>query len=316
MKRIVLGVLSLLFLSGCFEADFNFKTLIHRNGKVDREVQINGRGADRFLPPAGPQWEVKTSTTKGGQSILEDTHYHIHATGHFTDPSQFTSDFRYDVAKLISNLTEETRRELIEEVRVPGSLEQQIGAENQIELKRKRSLFTTEFDYTEAFHIRWLIPILLHDLQKEIIREQALTLKPQTSVSDVAGAPSGDKAKSETAATIVEPSLLSPEKIQALAQKKMREEILPKFQFHSEIILPGKVVSSNATSVHGSTAIWDFRGVDFENDFSVYTIRVISRAPNIGLIVASILGMLAVIWALAISSGRKKGRKGFVKPVT
>ena len=85
MKRVSVAIFLLLLLSGCFETNFYFKTVVHRNGKIDREIQINGRGADRFLPPSGPQWKVMTSESKGGQSILDDTHYHIHAVGHFVD---------------------------------------------------------------------------------------------------------------------------------------------------------------------------------------------------------------------------------------
>ena len=72
-KAIMLFCLTLI-LSGCFETKFNFRTVVHSNGRAEREVQVDGRGADRFLPPSGPQWEVKTFETKGGQSILEDRH--------------------------------------------------------------------------------------------------------------------------------------------------------------------------------------------------------------------------------------------------
>ena len=304
MKRIIGSIvllLSLVFLSGCFETDFNFKTIIRRNGKIDREVHINGRGASRFLPPTGPQWDVKISQTKGGQSILEDTQYHIHANGHFIDSSLFTSDFRYDTAKLISDLTDETREEFRKELGIPEPFEKEIGAANRIELKRKRSLVATEYDYTEVFEIRWLIPILLHDLKKEIIREKTATLKSEPPTSSQAGI-------EPVPVPSLEPALLSDSKISELARKKLVEEILPKFQFHSEITMPGKIVSTNATSTHGVTALWDFQGINFSDDFSLYTLHVVSKAPNFGLIAVSILVVLGIVW-IFVASRRPKAQK-------
>lgn len=301
MRRILFLLSLLLLFSGCFETNFNFKTIIHRNGKVDREVQINGRGADRFLPPSGPEWEIKTSSTKGGQSILEDIHYHIHATGHFAGAERVSGDFRYDVSKLIENLTDESRSEFREVLGIPEPFEESIGTNNQVELKHRRSLFTTEYEYTEAFQIRRLIPILLEDLKKEIVREQTVRLTSQAN-------PESTGQPAETSA-VLETALISPERAGELAKAKMAEEILPKFLFHSEVTLPGKIVSTNATGVHGKTAVWDFKGSDFEDEFSRYTIHVTSKAYNIELMIAAMLAVLAVIWAFGISRRRRSRRR-------
>ena len=294
-RRMALGVLFLLLLSGCFETNFNFKTIVHRNGKIDREVQINGRGADRFLPPSGPAWNVKTSETKGGESILRDTHYHIHASGHFIDPSSFASDFRYDTPDLISNLTDETRQELSGELGILEPFEKEIGTDNQIALKQKSLLFTTRYEYTEIFHVRWIIPILLHDLKKEIVRERTVSLKSQ-SVSET--------NEASTGATI-EPELLAPAKIEELALKRMKEEILPKFQFHSEVTLPGRIVDANATAVQGKTGIWDFNAAAFEGKDGTYTIHITSKALNKRAIMLTLLLLLIIAVSLIFFRSRR-----------
>ena len=304
IKKAAVGILFLFLFSGCFEANFNFKTVVHRNGKFDREVQINGRGADRFLPPSGSEWQVKSSETKGGESILKDTQYHIYATGHFIDASRFSSDFRYDVPDLISNLTDQTREELRGELGIPEPLEQQIGTENQIELKRKKSLFTTNYDYTEVFHIRWVIPILLHDLKKEIIRDRMVSLKAQAAAPEVNEA-SGSLPKP----AVIEPELLAPAKVEELALKKMKEEILPKFQFHSEVTLPGRIISSNAVEVHGKTGIWDFNGTVFEGEHGVYTLHITSSALNKRALMLALLLFFIIIVSFVFSR-RGKTKKG------
>ncbi|MBI4358919.1 MAG: hypothetical protein HY584_06420 [Candidatus Omnitrophica bacterium] len=291
MRRAVLYFFALLFLSGCFETNFNFKTTIHRNGAIEREVQINGRGADRFLAPEGPQWEIKAVESQPGPSLLGGMQHRIHAKGRFANSSLFTSDFRYAVSSLTANLTEEKRKELRDELKVPEPFDQEIGTSNQIELKRKRSLFVTAYSYQEVFQIRHLIAILLHDLKKELALVQtAAQGQADAQTKEVSG---------ENAAPP------SPAEVEALARKRMIEEILPKFQFHSEVTLPGKVVKTNANQIHERTAVWDFRAADFTDQFSSYTLEVVSRAPNIGLISASVLALLAILWAFFFT--RRKG---------
>src|SRR3989338_10231406 len=254
MKRVYPVILLALLLSGCFEINFNFKTIVHQNGKIDREVQINGEGADRFLPPSDSQWEIKTAESKLGKSILGDAEYHIHATGHFLNPAQFTSDFRYDIQSLISGLTDEKRNALVDELKIPEPLEKEIGTGNRIQIQKNRSLFSVEYSYTEVFEIRHLVSILLYDLKKDIADDhasshqkvQVVEDKTAESRSEVLGEV-GSQAGMEAQVT----TLLEPEKIEVLAQEELREEILPKFHFHSEVTLPGKIVASNATRTHG-----------------------------------------------------------------
>lgn len=278
-----------IFITGCFETNFNFKTVVRRGGAIDREVKIDGRGADRFLPPEGPQWKIKTFETKGGQAILQDTHYHIHAAGRFKSAEKISSDFRYNVADLLGNVTDETRKEFIEELGIKEPFEENIRAANQIELKRKRSFWSVEYEYAETFQNRWLIPILAHDLKKEIMRKEAISLVTSESTASASG-----ETAPELAA--LAPALLAPEKVEAMAQAKLKQEILPQFRFHSELTLPGKIISTNATTVRGGTLVWDFTGADFQKNYSTYELRAVSRAVNLGAVLAfAVLGVVAVL---------------------
>ena len=299
MRKAIFWIFSLVLLNGCFETSFNFKTVVQKNGKADREVQINGRGASRFLPPEGPEWEVKTSETQGGQSLLDDTQYHIHAAGHFLERGLVGNDFRYDVSKLLPNLTDEAKQEFKEQLGIPEPFEQSIGTENRIHLERKRSFFTTRYDYQERFEIQYLIPILLRDLKKEIAREDLVKLGNNGSRAD----PSDQASQ-----VVLEGAMISEERTAELAMKKLTEEILPKFQFHSEVTLPGRIVRSNASAIHKRTAIWDFKGSDFQGEYSTYEIHVSSIAYNLGLILSSFLALFAVVWAFSLS--RRRGPAG------
>ncbi|MBI4372968.1 MAG: hypothetical protein HY585_04505 [Candidatus Omnitrophica bacterium] len=290
MKSSWLTVFLALLLSGCYDTSFNFKTVVHQSGKIDREVQINGEGADRFLPPSSPQWEIKTAETKPGRLILGEAEYHIHAVGHFTGADQFASDFRYNTPGLIADLTEEKRKALTDELKIPEPFGKEIGTENRIQIQKKRSLFSIEYHYTEVFEIRHLIAILLYDLKKDIAEGHFDLVNLKNESSESAPEP---------------PAVLEPQKVEALALGKLKEEILPKFQFHSELTLPGKITSSNAAQTHGSTAVWDFRAVDFENDFTSYTLHAVSKTSNFGAIFALILAILAAVLAMTYSRRRK-----------
>jgi hypothetical protein len=301
MKSVLIGLGAVLLFSGCFETHFNFKTVVHPNGQMDRETHIDGRGANRFQAPSGPAWKVEASQSKGGQTILEDTHYHIHATGRFQNPNEFSSDFRYDVSKLIANLTPETRKEYLDEIGIPEPLEESIRASNEVRWRRRNLLFNSQYEYSEIIHMRWIIPILMHDLKKEIIRQETAAIEPEAPLPPEAGA--------EAQAPVIAPALLSPEKIEALARKKLREEILPQFRFHCEITLPGKIAGSNASQIRGRTAVWDFRASDFGKNFSAFEIEVTSRAPNVWVISGASLAVIAVIWFFALSKRQGRTRK-------
>ena len=307
---IFLAFLAFLF-SGCFETNFNFKTEVNRNGSLTREVQISGRGADRFVMPSGPFWEVKTFETKGGELLLQDVQRHTHAKGRFNQASEIGSDFRFDTAKLVKNITPETREELVKELGIKEPFEKEISGQNQIQLNRRHTLFTTEYEYVETFHLKWLIPILLHDLKKEILRKQTVALSPSLP-EPVAAAqiPAGASAPAVSLVpTAIEPALIAPEKLEAMAQEKLVKEILPKFQFHSEVTLPGRMIGSNARQIQGRTAVWDFRASDFDKNYSSYEIRVVSKTPNVGVISGASAVLLILIWVIAFFRRKVTGAK-------
>jgi hypothetical protein len=274
--------------------------VIRRDGEIDREVQINERGTRRFLPPAGPHWKVKTSETKGEQVILDDSFHHLNATGHFRNANEFTSDFHYDSENLVANLEEEDRQVFRDEIKIPDPLEKEIGTSNQIEFFKKQSFFTVEYYYTEIFQIRWLMPILLHDTKKEIIRGE--------TAPSATGAVSGEP-KTETSSLSLESSMSDPEQIDALAREKLNREILSKFQFHSEVSLPGKIQNTNANTSHGSTAVWNFKASDFSKD-GIYRLHAVSKASSKGGILGVVLLVLIGVVILAFSiRQREKVRK-------
>src|SRR3989338_7021881 len=99
MRKALFLSATLLLLTGCFETDFKFKTTVKPNGSVIRETKIDGRGANRFAAPWGKGWEVKTFVTRGGQSILEDTYYHVQAIGRFRNASEIGSDYQFNSEK-------------------------------------------------------------------------------------------------------------------------------------------------------------------------------------------------------------------------
>jgi hypothetical protein len=109
-------------------------------------------------------------------------------------------------------------------------------------------------------------------------------------------------------ALVLEPSLIAPQKLEELAQKKLKDEILPQFQFRSEVRLPGKIVRTNAKQVNGNTAIWDFRGTDFEKNYSLYTLQVTSRALNLRTIFL-VTGVVVLGIVLLITLGYRKAEK-------
>ncbi len=299
-KIILLGALTLL-LNGCFETDFNFKTTVRPDGSLTRETKIDGRGAHNFAPPAGKGWEVKTYQTKGGESILEDTFYHIHATGHFRHATDMGNDYRYDSAKQFKDISDEERKNFIK-LGIVEPFEETVYSKNFIQIIKHRGFFKSTVDYKETFQNKAIVELLLNDIKKEVIREQAVPLLSNGKTGD-ASLPKKDKAGTPSQAENVPPvtiegKLLSSQAVESIAQDKMKKDILTKFHFHSEVSMPGKIVTSNAGSIAGKTAIWEFSMADFKPNFSSYTLEVRSEIfewKAIVLIVILILvGFLAV----------------------
>jgi hypothetical protein len=273
VKRSLLALLAFVLLSGCFETRFNFQTRVSPSGAIEREVQIDGSGANRFLPPKGAYWSVKTFESKEGKSFFDDTSHHIHAKGKVAGAHELTHDFRFDASRFVENLSPAARVELTEQLNILEPISDHLGTGNPVMLKRSRSIWTTQYEYREVFEIRGLVPILLLDLMKEIERQNVV------------------------------------ENVVERAQKKLVSEFLPEFRFHSEVTLPGKIFKTNASRLHERTAIWDFNGTDFEDDFSRFEIFAVSRTLNYGLLGAILALALGLLAAIALGRRRKKTRR-------
>ncbi|PIQ85187.1 MAG: hypothetical protein COV74_09520 [Candidatus Omnitrophica bacterium CG11_big_fil_rev_8_21_14_0_20_45_26] len=181
MKKIYLLLIGIILLTGCFETDFNFKTVVKPSGAVVRETRIDGRGAHLFKAPQDGHWQVKTNVTKGGQSILADTYYHVYAVGRFDKGEQIGSDYQYDAEKQFQDISDEERRNFIQ-LGIVEPFEQNIYSKNFIQVVRHRGLFTSEYEYQEVFQNKNVIELLLNDIKKEVIREQSVSLPVRPSI--------------------------------------------------------------------------------------------------------------------------------------
>ncbi len=326
-KKIFLFAGCLLIFSGCFETEFNFKTVVQPNGTILRETKIDGRGADRFAPPAGAGWEVKTYETRGGQSILEDKYYHIYASGRFRKGSQIGSDYQFNGAKQFEDISDEERKNFIE-LGLVEPFEENIYSKNQVEVSKKRGFFKSTVEYREVFQNRGIIELLLRDLKKEVIRSSDVTLSgaapsgtpeapaaaedaalPPSNVTSEATSPAvqlanpevpagGEAAGAPVPAVTIEGQLLAPQRVEMLAKEKLTKEILAQFKFHSEVTLPGKIFSTNAMRSVGNTAVWDFTAADFQNDLSQYTLEVKSEMVEWKFLVVIICAVALVLFGV------------------
>ncbi|MBI4388430.1 MAG: hypothetical protein HY582_05250, partial [Candidatus Omnitrophica bacterium] len=150
MKKFFLSAACLLLLTGCFETDFSFKTTVKPNGSIVRETKIDGRGADRFVAPAGAGWEVKTYDTKGGQSLLEDTYHHVHAFGRFKNASEIGSDYQFNVTDQFSEISDEERKNFIQ-LGLVEPFEENIYSKNFVQVTKHPGLFKSTYEYQEIF---------------------------------------------------------------------------------------------------------------------------------------------------------------------
>lgn len=303
MKRFIWLVALIFLFSGCFETKFNFKTIVMPNGKIKREVEMDERGSRRFLAPAGASWQVKTFESKGSESIIEDTHYHTQAVGSFDSAGQFPGDFHYDISRILSGLTDDNVRLMREKIGIPEPFEKEIKTENEIKLNQWSHLWFKEFEYTETFRLRWVIPLLLFDIKKELIRQKSVSL----NFSQV---PYSLTAEDKENSPVIDPNLLSEDKLESLAQKALAEQVLPKFLFHSEIVMPGKIIETSGAQIINATAVWDFKASDFKNNFSTYSIRVKSRALDfVFLYVVSGVFLIVVLLIVLVVISRKRSGK-------
>lgn len=295
MKKMIVSVACLFLLTGCFETDFNFKTTVQPDGSVLRETKIDGRGADRFLPPSGKGWEVKSYETKGGQSILEDIYHHVEAVGKFKSASEISSDYQFASTKQFEDISDEERKNFIS-LGIVEPFEENVYSRNNVQVVKYPGLFKSTIEYHEIFQNKGIVELLLMDVRKEVVREQAVPI------------PSGEnKGITDVESIQVGGELLPDRTVDSIALERLKADILSKFRFRSEVTMPGKIVSSNAGTLIGNTAIWNFSIGDFSPRYSRYVLEVKSEMIEWKTIV--LLVVLLVVILFGVSFFRKKTAK-------
>jgi hypothetical protein len=270
----------IFLLSGCFEAQFDFSTVIKSDGSVERETSIDGRGADLFKAPEGGKWEVKSWETKGQETFLPNTYYHTRAKGKFSPGETVSSDYRFDTEKFLGQLDEEGQKAL-EEAGIEQPYADHIFSRNEIRVHELNGWLVKTTIYEETFSSSGILKLLAKDYKEEIRKENERT---------------GNAAELKD--------------LDALALEKLAGDILPRIRFHVKVTMPGKIVSSNTAQTGKSTAEWTFSMRDFQDQYSVYKINAVSRSLRpIGL--AAILGPLGlgIVIILAMILGLRRRRK-------
>jgi hypothetical protein len=267
-------------LSGCFEAQFNFSTVIKPDGSIERETSIDGRAADLFKAPEGGKWEVKSWETKGQETFLPNTYYHIRAHGKFSPGEVVPPDYQFNTEKFLSHLDEEGQKAL-EEAGIETPYADHIYSRNELRVHELKGWLVKTTFYEETFTTDGILKLLARDYREELRKEYARN---------------GNGGE--------------PQDLDAQALEKLAGDILPRIQFHVKVTMPGKILSSNAANTGKSTAEWNFSMQDFRDGYSVYKLNAMSRSLQpIGLAaIAGPLG-LGVIIILAMILGLRRRRK-------
>ncbi len=273
---------SVLAFSGCFETEFKFQTIVHPDGSVYRETKIDGRGAHMFKAPSGPGWEVKTWETKGAETFLFDTYYHILAHGRFRAHEVITPDFQYDIEKNTGGEIEEADLKQFEEAGIPQPYLENVFSRNEIKINALKGWLTTTFIYEESFRNAGVIELLLLDVKEEIRKQNQLKKIEMTE-----------------------------DEVFQTAVQQLENEYLSAFRFRSELLLPGKIVSTNAHRLEKGKAVWEFSMKDFEDRFSGYSLKAVSRSLKIsGIIFLIAGGVVAFALIILIVIGMRTYKKG------
>lgn len=300
MKRIFLLASGLILFAGCFETDFNFKTVVKRDGSILREAKIDGRGANRFVVPEGPGWQAKSFETKGGQSILEDTYHHIYAVGRFRNASEMGSDYQLDTEGQLKDISDEERRNFIE-LGITEPFGSSVFSRNFVNVVKHRGIFASTFEYQEIFQNKGIVQLLLRDVKKEVVREKSVPLPKDEAVP-----PAEEK---EPEAVKLDGGLLGPDTVEKIAEDRMVNDILKKFNFRSEVSLPGKIIFSNADSMVSGAAVWEFSAADFKDAHSRFTLEARSRMVEWRTIVLLIILLLVGLFGLSFVKTKPARKK-------
>ena len=284
MKKPVL-ILGLLLLTGCFETQFHFQTAVDRGGTVNRVTRIEGRGAVFFKAPEGGGWQVKSWDTKGAQTLLlPDTVTHILAQGKFRAGEAIPPDYQFDLSRQMKEWGEKEKAHL-EASGIKAPYEEHLFSRNAVRTHQVKGLLAVTIFYEETFQNAGLIPILLADLKEEVKKQNT--------------------GRAEA---------LQDSEIEVMARLRLENEILPEIRFRSDVELPGKIVTSNGRRLGRGKVAWEFSMKDFQEDYSDYTLRAMSRSLRLRALI--LLGAIGVgsVWVLILAAlgikrrGKRKRR--------
>ena len=280
MKRKFWLVAVLLLFSGCFETQMEMKTTIQRGGTVLRETRLDGRGANLFKVPAGPGWESKTWETQGEEAFLAGTYYHVASRGRFASGQLIPPDYEFDFAKQAKGWGDKEKSRLkLASIKTP--YEENLFSRNRVKISTIKGWFTVTTFYEETFQNAGVIDVLLLDLTEEVRKQSA--------------------SRSENFQEV---------ELKQLAQIRLADDILPGIRFRSEVSMPGKIVSTNANRKEHGSLIWEFSMKDFEKDYSIYTLKAVSRSLRLpGIIFLLGTGLFAFALFVLITLGLRLSRQ-------
>lgn len=266
-------------LSGCFETDFNFKTVVKPDGTVIRTTSLDGRGAYLFKLPNESGWKSKSWETKGENALIPLTEYHSRIEGNFKNGQEILSDYQFDIPKISESWSDKEKKKL-EDSGIKPPFDRNIFSRNQIHMHRIQGLLTTTTVYEEIFQNANVIPILMIDLKEEIRKQ------------------SESKGQS-----------FQESELEDLARLRLEEEILPQIRFKSEIELPGEVISGNGKQEGKNKVTWSFTMKDFQAGYSIYTLRATSRMFRpAAVIFFAAVGFLVLFMSVLILIGMTRFR--------
>ena len=279
LLKISLLLICAFALSGCFETEFDFKTVVKPNGTVLRTTTLDGRGASLFKLPNEAGWKSKTWETKGENALIPLTEYHGRLEGDFRAGQAILPDYQFDVPKISESWSGKENKKL-GDAGIKPPFDRNIFSRNQIHIHRVQGLLTTTTVYEEIFQNANVIPILMMDLKEEIRKQ------------------SENKGQS-----------FQESELEDLARLRLEEEILPQIRFKSQIELPGQVVSNNGNPEGKNKVTWKFTMKDFQAGYSIYTLRATSRMfrPAAVLFFAAV-GFLVLFMSVLILIGMSKFR--------
>lgn len=274
--------LSFIFiLSGCFESQFDFKTVVAPDGTVLRETHMDGRGALLFKVPQGQGWQSRSWDSKGSSTLLPADVHHVEARGQFAAGQLIPGDYEFDFSKQIQSWQDEDRKK-VEKAGLKPPYESNLFSRNTIRVNRLNGFFTVTVIYEEVFQNAGVMDLLLMDLKDELAKQAAQTGQ----------------------------DLKDPE-LGELARLRLESEILPEIRFKSEVHLPGKIISTNGKQAADGIVRWQFSLKDFQKGYSTYTLQAVSRTlkvPGVSLLVF-LLALFLIFILLTLAGMRKISSK-------